>query len=180
MTVASASPPVVPAAPGAAGIELLAPSDGEFAEILTPQALAFLAHLARSFESRRQGLLQARGTLQRELDMGRLPDFPADRRRVRTERWTGPSIPDDLTDRRVEITGPVDRKMGINALNSGAQVYMADFEDACSPSWENLIDGQINLKDRWAGKIGFVDPQTKKSTKLNHKLAVLLVRPAGR
>src|SRR5260370_34821594 len=110
MTVASARPPVVPAAPAAAGIELLAPVDGEFAEILTPQALAFLTHLARSFESRRQGLLQARGTLQRELDRGHLPDFPPDRRRVRPELWTGPSIPDDLPHLRVEPPGPRDRK----------------------------------------------------------------------
>src|ERR1041384_6275799 len=90
MPVAAARPPVVPAAPAAAGIELLAPTDGAFADILTPQALAFLTHLARSFESRRQGLLQARDPLQRELDMGRLPDFPADRRGIRADRWTGP------------------------------------------------------------------------------------------
>src|SRR5216683_1036774 len=110
---------------------------------------------------------------------GELPDFLPDTRHIREQGWKVASLPKDLLDRRVEITGPVDRKMVINALNSGAEVYMADFEDACSPSWENLIDGQINLKDRWAGKIDFIDPQTKKSYKLGDKLAVLLVRPRG-
>jgi malate synthase len=178
MTVASARPPVVPAAPAAAGIELLAPIDGEFAEILTSQALAFLTHLARSFESRRQGLLQARGTLQRELDMGRLPDFPADRRRIRTDRWTGPSIPDDLTDRRVEITGPVDRKMVINALNSGAQVYMADFEDSHAPTWRNTLEGQLNLRDAVRRDIDYTSPDGRRYT-LGPRPATLMMRPRG-
>ena len=178
MTVAAARPPVVPAAPAAAGIELLAPVDGAFAEILTPQALAFLTHLARSFESRRQALLQARDTLQREIDMGRLPDFPADRRGIRADRWTGPSIPADLTDRRVEITGPVDRKMVINALNSGAQVYMTDFEDSHAPTWRNTLDGQVNLRDAVRREIDYTSPDGRRYT-LAPRSATLMMRPRG-
>ncbi len=178
MTAASARPLIVPAAPAAAGIELLAPVEGEFASVLTPQALAFLTHLARTFESRRQELLQSRAILQRELDMGRLPDFPADRRGIRAGRWTGPSIPADLTDRRVEITGPVDRKMVINALNSGAQVYMADFEDSHAPTWRNTLDGQVNLRDAVRGDISYTSPDGKRYT-LAPRTATLMVRPRG-
>jgi malate synthase len=169
---------VVPAAPAAAGIELLAPVDGAFAEILTPQALAFLARLGRAFESRRQELLQCRATLQREIDMGRMPDFLADRRGVRAGRWTGPFIPADLTDRRVEITGPVDRKMVINALNSGAQVYMADFEDSHAPTWRNTLEGQLNLRDAVRGDIDYTSPDGKRYA-LAPQIATLMVRPRG-
>jgi len=168
-----------PAAPKVAGVKIGGELRPRFDEILTPAALQFLAELHRKFEATRKQLLARRVDRQHRFDAGELPDFLPDTRHIREQGWKVASLPKDLLDRRVEITGPVDRKMVINALNSGAEVYMADFEDACSPSWENLIDGQINLKDRWAGKLDFVDPQTKKSYKLNDKPAVLMVRPRG-
>ena len=116
---------------------------------------------------------------QKELDAGALPDFLPETKHVRDGDWKVAPIPADLQDRRVEITGPVDRKMIINALNSGAHVFMADFEDATSPTWENLVEGQVNLKDRWQGKIDFTDPASGKEYKLSAKPAVLLVRPRG-
>ena len=168
-----------PAAPKVAGVKIGGELRPRFDEILTPAALQFLAELHRKFEGTRKQLLARRVDRQHRFDAGELPDFLPDTRHICEQGWKVASLPKDLLDRRVEITGPVDRKMVINALNSGAEVYMADFEDACSPSWENLIDGQINLKDRWAGKLDFVDPQTKKSYKLNDKPAVLMVRPRG-
>jgi malate synthase len=167
------------AAPKVAGVKIGGELRPRFDEILTSAALQFLAELHRKFEGTRKQLLARRVDRQHRFDAGELPDFLPDTRHIREQGWKVASLPKDLLDRRVEITGPVDRKMVINALNSGAEVYMADFEDACSPSWENLIDGQINLKDRWAGKLDFVDPQTKKSYKLNDKPAVLMVRPRG-
>src|SRR5262249_60334541 len=110
---------------------------------------------------------------------GELPDFLPETADVRASDWKIAPIPADLMDRRVEITGPVDRKMVINALNSGADVYMADFEDANSPTWANNIDGQINLKDRWQGKLDFTDAETGKAYRLRHRTAVLIVRPRG-
>ncbi len=150
-----------------------------FAEILTPEALAFVAALCRAFEPRRQELLARRAQRQAELDAGALPDFLSETAAVRAGDWTAAPIPADLRDRRVEITGPSsDRKMVINALNSGARVFMADFEDANTPSWANTIQGQINLRDAIVRTIGFVNPDGKQY-RLNDQTAVLLVRPRG-
>src|SRR6202012_959743 len=116
---------------------------------------------------------------QKLFDAGKLPDFLPETKSIRDGDWTVAKIPADLLDRRVEITGPVDRKMIINALNSGEKVFMADFEDASSPVFANMIEGQINLKDRWAGKIDFTDSSSGKAYKLAAKPAVLMVRPRG-
>ncbi len=148
-------------------------------EILTPGALAFLAGLHRRFEDRRRQLLAERIAQQERYDAGMLPDFLETTRAIREGDWKVAPIPPDLIDRRVEITGPVDRKMVINALNSGANVYMADFEDANSPTWANIIEGQINLKDRWSGTLAFTDEETGRDYRLNGKAAVLIVRPRG-
>jgi malate synthase len=150
-----------------------------FDEILTKEALAFVAELHKKFEKRRTDLMDARMKRQSRFDKGELPDFLNETRKIRESDWKVGKLPKDLHDRRVEITGPVDRKMVVNALNSGAEVFMADFEDACSPSWDNLIEGQINLKDRWDGKIDFTDPVTRKEYKLGQRLATLVVRPRG-
>jgi malate synthase len=150
-----------------------------FGEILTKDALAFVAELHRNFDQKRRDLLSRRNDSQRRFDAGVLPDFLADTQAVRDANWKISPLPKDLLDRRVEITGPVDRKMVINALNCGANVFMADFEDACSPYWSNLVEGQINLKDRWDNKLTYVDPDSKKSYKLGDKPAVLIVRPRG-
>jgi malate synthase len=150
-----------------------------YGEVLTKDALAFVAELHRSFNAKRRDLLARRTDMQHRFDGGALPDFLPETRAVREGNWKIGSLPKDLLDRRVEITGPVDRKMVINALNSGANVFMADFEDACSPFWSNLVEGQINLKDRWDNKLNFVDPETKKSYALGQKPAVLIVRPRG-
>ncbi len=161
-----------------AGVEINAPVSAEYAEILTPDALAFVAKLAREFEGTRQELLQHRAERQARLDAGELPDFLADTATIRDDHWVIAPLPDDLQDRRVELTGPVDRKMIINALNSGARVYMADFEDANSPSWDNNIQGQRNLRDAIMHKIDYTSPEGKQY-KLNPKTAVLMVRPRG-
>jgi malate synthase len=151
-----------------------------YGEILTGEALAFLAELHRHFDRKRRDLLAARAARQRRFDAGELPDFPPDTRSIREDgSWRVAPVPADLQDRRVEITGPVDRKMIVNALNSGATHYMADFEDANSPTWANNLDGQINLKDLWAGKIAFTDPQNKKRYAVGPNPAVLIVRPRG-
>ncbi len=130
-----------------AGVSLSAPALPRQEEIVSPGALAFVAGLAREFEPVRQRLLVARADRQRAIDAGEIPDFLAATARVRADEWSGPAAPLDLHNRRVEITGPIDRKMMINALNSGANVFMADFEDANSPTWENLVEGQVNLID---------------------------------
>ena len=148
-------------------------------EILTPAALAFLGKLHRKFDARRLALLAARMERQKLFDAGERPDFLQATKSVREGKWSIAPLPHDLIDRRVEITGPVDRKMIVNALNSGAHVFMADFEDATSPVWANMIEGQANLKDRWAGKINFVDAQSGKSYALKDKVALLMVRPRG-
>ena len=129
------------------GVTIKAQVTPEFAAILMPEALTFLATLHREFNDRRVQLLEKRVERQAALDAGARYDFLPETREIRESAWTVAPIPPDLQDRRVEITGPVDRKMIINALNSGARVFMADFEDANSPTWENCIQGQINLYD---------------------------------
>ena len=160
------------------GVEILGAVTPAYSEILTPEAMRFLANLARRFEATRQERLAVRVTRQAELDAGALPDFPAETADIRAKEWTVAPIPKDLEDRRVEITGPVDRKMVINALNSGANVFMADFEDSNSPTWQNNIEGHINLRDAINGTIGFTSPEGKRY-ELAAKIATLLVRPRG-
>jgi malate synthase len=160
-------------------LELKGASPARAEEVLTPEALAFLAGLHRKFNDRRLELLALREERQTRFDAGGAPDFLPETKAVRDGDWKVAPIPADLLDRRVEITGPVDRKMIINALNSGARVFMADFEDATSPTWANLVEGQVNLKDRWAGKLGFTDAATGKSYALRDQVATLLVRPRG-
>src|SRR5581483_11895941 len=149
----------------------------EFAPILTQPALAFIAKLHRAFEPRRQELLARRAARQREFDAGKRPDFLAETASVRQSEWRIAAQPKDLLDRRVEITGPTDRKMVINALNSGASTFMADFEDANCPSWHNMVDGQLNLRDAVRRTIRF--EQGNKHYQLSEKTAVLIVRPRG-
>src|ERR1700740_1539146 len=146
--------------------------------ILVPEAIELVAALHRNFNQRRKELLQRRGQRQADLDAGKMPDFLPETENVRKRDWTVASIPGDIQDRRVEITGPTDRKMVINALNSGAKVFMADFEDANSPTWENMVQGQINLRDAIRREISFTSPEGKEY-KLNEQCAVLLVRPRG-
>ena len=160
------------------GIEIRGPVTDAFAQILTPGALQFLAKMSRQFEDRRQGLLAKRVERQRELDAGRFPDFLPETAGIRARAWTVAPIPADLQDRRVEITGPVDRKMIINALNCGASVFMADFEDANSPTWASNIEGHVNLRDAVRRTIEFSSPEGKQY-KLAEKTATLLVRPRG-
>ncbi len=147
-------------------------------DILSPAAKAFLDDLHRKFNGRRVELLARRVVRQQAIDNGALPDFLPETREIRESAWTVAPIPADLTDRRVEITGPVDRKMIINALNCGASVFMADFEDANSPTGRNVVDGQVNLRDAIRREIGFTSPEGK-TYQLNEKTAVLLVRPRG-
>jgi len=149
-----------------------------YASILTPEALLFLAELHRQFDSTRIALLAARDERQARFDAGELPDFLTETSAIRESDWQVAEIPTALQDRRVEITGPVDRKMIINALNSGAKVFMADFEDSTCPTWENLLDGQINLRDANAGTIAFTSPEGREY-KLNEHIATLIVRPRG-
>jgi len=160
------------------GIEITGRLSPEFAQILTPEAVAFVAKLERAFGARRAELLERRQARQRELDAGRRPDFLAETRAIRDADWTCAPIPADIRDRRVEITGPVDRKMVINALNSGASVFMADFEDANTPRWDNNVQGHINLRDAVRRRIEFTSPEGK-AYRLNDRTAVLFVRPRG-
>src|SRR5579859_7137892 len=161
------------------GIEFLAPIPESYAEILTPEAVAFVVDLHRTFNARRKTLLDARHARQKRLDSGEKPNFLAETKNVRDAEWTVAPLPADILDRRVEITGPVDRKMIINALNSGAKVFMADFEDSNTPTWSNLIEGQINLRDAIRRTITFADPASGKQYKLNEKTAVLFIRARG-
>jgi malate synthase len=161
-----------------AGVEILAPVSEEFAEILTPEALQFVAKLQRAFNARRQALLQKRVERQAEIDAGQMPDFLPETAEIRQADWTIAPIPADLQDRRVELTGPVDRKMIINALNSGAKVFMADFEDANTPTWENNLQGHLNLRDANNRTITFTNPDGRLYS-LNDQTAVLMVRPRG-
>jgi malate synthase len=148
-------------------------------EVLTSEALNLLVELHRRFNPRRLELLAARRTRQAELDAGRLPDFLAETRAVREGEWRVAPAPADLQDRRVEITGPVDRKMIINALNAPARAFMADFEDSSTPTWQNLVQGQVNLKDAVRRSISWQDPASGKDYRLRENPAVLLVRPRG-
>src|SRR5512138_2049141 len=161
-------------------MELLAKSsaDAERAQILTPEALQFIEKLEREFGPRRRGLLDERSKRQAAIDGGEFPDFLSSTKHIREDHWKVGAIPADMQDRRVEITGPTDRKMMINALNSGASVFMADFEDANSPTWDNLIQGQLNLCEAVEGTIAFRNPDGKEY-KLNEQVAVLHVRPRG-
>jgi malate synthase len=149
-----------------------------YESILTREALEFVAELARKFGPRVKDLLARREARQKEIDAGRLPDFLPETRAIREHEWHVTSIPADLQDRRVEITGPTDRKMIINALNSGAKVFMADCEDSMTPTWDNVVQGQINLRDAVARRIDFTSPEGKQY-KLNPAIATLIVRPRG-
>ena len=149
------------------------------AGILAPDALAFLAELHERFDARRRALLERRMERQVRFDAGELPDFPDDTRHIRESDWTVAPVPADLQDRRVEITGPTNAKMVINALNSGARVFMADFEDATAPVWDELLQGQVNLRDRWLGTLDYTDPDSRKHYALGADQAVLMVRPRG-
>jgi malate synthase len=160
------------------GVEIKGEITPEFSEILTSEALAFVAKLQREFDARRQEALKAREDRQLRFDGGEMPDFLSATKHIRESDWSCAAIPRDLRDRRVEITGPTDRKMVINALNSGAKMYMADFEDANSPTWRNMVEGQINLRDAIRRTITFRSPEGK-DYKLADELAVLLVRPRG-
>lgn len=161
------------------GLDILGPIKPGYEAILTPEAMAFLAELEGRFGGERERLLAVRQKRQALIDAGEKPDFLEETQAIRDAEWTIAPLPADLQDRRVEITGPVDRKMVINALNSGAKVFMADFEDATTPSWTNQMDGQINLFDAVRRTIAHDDPATGKSYRLNDATAVLKVRPRG-
>jgi malate synthase len=161
----------------AAGVELRAPVEGRDEEILSPDALAFVAELHRRFGVTRRELLAARVERQERIDAGELPDFLPETREIRESDWRVAPVPADLQDRRVEITGPVDRKMVINALNSGARCFMADFEDANAPTWRNNLDGQANLTDAIERTIEL--DTGEKTYRLGDDPAVLIVRPRG-
>ena len=162
----------------APGIEITAAVTPEYAQILTSDAVAFAARLQRAFGPRRIELLARRVARQVRFDAGELPDFLAETRAVREGEWTCDAVPADIRDRRVEITGPVDRKMIINALNCGANVFMADFEDANTPRWDNNIQGHLNLRDAIRRRIDYVSPEGK-AYRLNERTATLFVRPRG-
>ncbi len=150
-----------------------------YPEILTDEVMDFLVTLHERFDDQRLALLEKRKLQQAEFDKGVLPTFPKETEEVRDSKWTAGKIPEDLLDRRVEITGPVDRKMMINALNSGAKTFMADLEDSTAPSWDNVIQGQQNLKDAVDGSIYFYDAIKDRPYKLKDEVATLIVRPRG-
>ncbi len=160
------------------GVEVRTPTVDRASEILSPEAIAFVVALHRKFNPTREALLAKRAERQATFDAGRLPDFLPETRTIREGSWRVAPVPQDLRDRRVEITGPVDRKMVINALNSGASTFMADFEDANSPTWENLIAGHVNLIDAIRRTITFTNPDGR-TYRLAEKTATLLVRPRG-
>ena len=166
-----------PALPGLAITGTYRPAYAQ--RVLSPEALKFLIALHQRFNTRRKELLVRRQERQQSLDAGRLPDFLPGTSAIRQSDWQVAPLPPDLLDRRVEITGPVDRKMIINALNSGAKVFMADFEDSHTPSWHNNLEGQINLMDAIDGSISFEHPSTGKLYNLNTQTATLMVRPRG-
>ncbi len=159
-------------------VEVRAPVEGRFAEILTPAALRFVARLHLEFNPAREALLRLRAERQAELDAGTEPDFLPGTRAVREASWSVAPLPPDLRNRRVEITGPVDRKTMINALCSGAGVFMADFEDATSPTWSNVLGGQVNLVDAVRGTISYESPDGR-VYRLGDRVATLMVRPRG-
>ena len=160
------------------GIEIRGPEVDGADRIVTPDALQFLELLARHFGPRRKALLQQRLEVQRSLRSGELPDFRKETREIRNGSWTVAPAPPDLNDRRVEITGPVERKMMINALNSGAKVFMADFEDALSPPWTNVVTGQMNCIQAVRRTLAYASPEGKQY-QLAERLATLVVRPRG-
>lgn len=159
-------------------VQITGPMTGSEDRILTPQAIRFLVKLATQFEPRRRQLLKARRLRQQQIDAGEMPEFPAETAEIRQARWSVAEAPADLCDRRVEITGPTDRKMIINALNSGANVFMADFEDSNSPTWLNIVEGQANLCDAVNGTITYTSPENK-HYELGENRATLMVRPRG-
>jgi malate synthase len=161
------------------GVEVHGPLGDGYALILSADALAFLAELERRFGPTREKLLERRREVDARLQAGELPDFLEETQEIREADWQIAPVPADLQDRRTEITGPVDRKMVVNALNSGASVYMADFEDATTPTWASLIEGQINLRDAIRREIDFTDPDSGKRYRLEGEIATLLVRPRG-
>ena len=160
-------------------LKILGKKTPSFDEILTNDALLFVEAIENKFGERRRELLKKREKRQIEIDSGLLPDFLPETKNIRSSEWKVAPAPDDLVDRRVEITGPVDRKMIINALNSSAKVFMADFEDSNSPTWENNINGQINLRDAANRTINFTNIHNKKFYELNNNIATLMVRPRG-
>jgi malate synthase len=160
-------------------VEFVGAATERYAEILTPEAVEFVVGLHRTFNEQRKELLETRRARQKRLDAGERPDFLKETKHIRESEWTVAELPQDLLDRRVEITGPVDRKMIINALNSGAKVFMADFEDSTTPTWDNVMEGQLNLRDAVRRTITFEDEKTGKSYALVEKPAVLFVRPRG-
>jgi malate synthase len=169
----------VQAYPSLAGVEIRGSFRPEYAKVLSQEAQAFLVQLHKQFRKRREALLARRVAAQEAIDQGQWPDFTPETQDIRHADWKVAPVPEDLQDRRVEITGPVDRKMIINALNSGASVFMADFEDANSPTWDNCLSGQINLQDAIRGTITFYDPRKEKHYQLNEQTATLMVRPRG-
>src|SRR5437870_10234454 len=166
------------ASPALPGVEVTTPAPPGCEPILGGDALGFVASLARRLEPTRRELLARRAARLQALEAGRLPDSLPETRALRAREWTVAPIPRDLLERKVEITGPVDRKMVINALNSGASVFMADFEDAHSPTWENTISGHQNLVDAVHGTIAFTGPDNRRYAP-NPRTAVLMVRPRG-
>jgi len=164
--------------PQTSPLQILAHGKGTHAGVLGEPSLAFLADLHRRFDARRRELLKARVERRARFDAGQLPDFLAETKAIRDGDWKVAAIPSALADRRVEITGPVDRKMIINALNSGAKVFMADFEDSTSPTFDALMEGQANLRDAVAGKIDYTSPEGKHYA-VKPNPAVLIVRPRG-
>ena len=162
-----------------AGVEISGPIEEGYFSILTPKALGFVAELARLYTGRVEALLAQRSVRQARFDAGERPDFLEGTQRVRDREWKVAHLPEDLLDRRVEITGPPERKMIINALNSGASCFMADFEDSSAPTWANMIDGQVNLFDAIRRQVDFTDEARGKEYRLNEETATLIVRPRG-
>src|SRR5258705_5510760 len=158
--------------PSIRGVQILAPAHPAQEQVLTPAALEFIVELQRRFNPRRVELLASRVERQKRLDEGEKPDFLSETKSIRESEWTVAPIPADLRNRRVEITGPVERKMIINAMNSGASVFMADFEDANSPTWANAIQGQVNLVDAIERTIEFANPDGR-TYRLNDWVATL-------
>jgi malate synthase len=163
----------------AEGIEFTAEIPEEFQQILTPEAVTFVAKLSREYRGRVVELLDKRAERQERINAGEMPDFLPETREVREGDWKIAPIPDDLQNRRVELTGPPDRKMTINALNSGASCWMADFEDANCPTWHNMLESQLNMKEAIEGTISFDDPDSGKHYQLHEDTAVILARPRG-
>src|SRR6185312_13479731 len=162
----------------ASSIQISGQHEPDYDEILTPEALAFIEQLHRHFEPRRQEILQARAVRQAEINDGGALGFLDETAGVREADWQVAPAPADLNNRRVEITGPAERKMIINALNCGANVFMADFEDALSPTWDNLVRGQLNLRDAVRRTISFENPDGRQYS-LNDDIATLVIRPRG-